>query len=116
MIATLVDEKKLRWDDRVRDVLASVVFPDPMRDREVTLRDLLAHRVALESGNLFLRLSGYDRAETFRRIRDLRPQGTFRGDYVYSNIMVSVSGAMAESVTGQTWSALVQERLLGRWA
>jgi CubicO group peptidase (beta-lactamase class C family) len=112
MIATLVDEKKLRWDDRVRDVLPAIVFPDAMRDNEVTLRDLLAHRVALESGNLFLRFSGYDRAETFRRIRYFRPQGTFRGDYVYSNIMYSVSGAMAEAVSNKTWSALVRERLL----
>ena len=112
MIATLVDEKKLRWDDRVRDVLPSVVFPDAMRDTEVTLRDLLAHRVALESGNLFLRFSGYDRAETLRRIRYFRPQGAFRGDFVYSNIMYSVSGAMAEEVTHKTWAALVRERLL----
>ena len=112
MIATLVDEKKLRWDDRVRDVLPTVVFPDAIRDSEVTLRDLLAHRVALESGNLLIRLSGYDRDETFRRIRYFRPQGTFRSDYVYSNIMVSVSGAMAEQVAGTAWSALVRERLL----
>lgn len=112
MIATLVDEKKLQWDDRVRDVLPSVVFPDAVRDSEVTLRDLLAHRVALESGNLFLRFSGYDRDEQFRRIRYFRPQGTFRGDFVYSNIMYSVSGAMAEAVTHEKWSALVSERIL----
>jgi len=112
MIATLVDEGKLRWDDKVRDVLPSVVFPDAMRDSEMTLRDLLAHRAALESGNLFLRFSGYDRAETFRRIRYLRPQGAFRADFVYSNVMYSVSGAMAEAVTGKTWSELVTERLL----
>jgi CubicO group peptidase (beta-lactamase class C family) len=112
MIATLVDEGKLRWDDRVRDVLPSVVFPDPVRDSEVTLRDLLAHRVALEPGNMFLRLSGYDRAEMFRRIRYLRPQGTFRADFVYSNVMYAVSGAMAEAATGKSWDDLVRERLL----
>jgi CubicO group peptidase (beta-lactamase class C family) len=112
MIATLVDEGKLRWDDKVRDVLPSVVFPDAMRDSEVTLRDLLAHRTALESGNYLMTFSGYDRAESFRRIRYFRPRGTFRGDFVYSNIVFSVSGAMAEQATGKTWSALVTERLL----
>jgi CubicO group peptidase (beta-lactamase class C family) len=112
MIATLVDEQTLRWDDRVRDVLPSVVFPDAMRDSEVTLRDLLAHRVALEQGNMFLRLHPYDRAEMFRRIRYFRPQGTFRADFVYSNVMYSVSGAMAEAVSGKSWGELVRERLL----
>jgi CubicO group peptidase (beta-lactamase class C family) len=61
---------------------------------------------------MFLRLSGYDRAEMFRRIRYLRPQGTFRADFVYSNVMYAVSGAMAETVTGKSWEKLVRERLL----
>ena len=112
MIATLVDEGKLTWDARVRDVLPAVVFPDAYLDREVTLRDLLAHRVALEPGNLMFRLTDYDRAEVFRRIRFLKPRGAFRSDYVYSNIMYTVAGAMAEAVTGQSWTALVQSRLL----
>jgi len=112
MIATLVDEGKLHWDDRVRDVAPQIVFPDSVRDSETTLRDLLAHRVALENGNLLIRLSGYDQAETFRRIRYFRPRGAFRADFVYSNILYSVSEAMARAVTGKSWSALVRERLL----
>ncbi|HYI10130.1 MAG TPA: serine hydrolase [Thermoanaerobaculia bacterium] len=112
LLATLVDEGKLRWDDRVRDVLPEISFGDPYIDANVTLRDLLTHRVALQAANGMPRLSNYDQAEVLRRLRYLKPQGQFRADFVYSNLMYTVAGAMAEKVTGKTWRALVTERLL----
>jgi CubicO group peptidase (beta-lactamase class C family) len=112
VLATLVDEGKLRWDDRVRDVLPEISFGDPYIDANVTLRDLLTHRVALQAANGMPRFSNYDQAEVFRRLRYLKPQGQFRADFVYSNLMYTVAGAMAEKITGKKWSVLVTERLL----
>jgi CubicO group peptidase (beta-lactamase class C family) len=112
MLATLVDEGKLRWDDRVRDVLPDISFGDPYLDANVTLRDLLTHRVALQAGNFMMRFTGYDSAEVLRPVRFLKPQGSFRADFVYSNVDYAIAGAMAEKVSGKSWSALVRERLL----
>jgi CubicO group peptidase (beta-lactamase class C family) len=112
MIATLVDEGKLHWDDRVRDIMPSISFGDPYLDANVNLRDLLTHRVALQPANMLARFSNYDQAEVFRRIRYLKPQGPFRADFVYSNLMYTLAGAMAEQVTGKRWGTLVRERLL----
>jgi CubicO group peptidase (beta-lactamase class C family) len=112
LIATLIDEGKLQWDARVRDVLPELSFGDPYIDANVTLRDLLTHRVALQAANSMPRFSNYDQAEVLRRVRYLEPQGQFRADFVYSNLMYTVAGAMAEKVTGKKWNVLVKERLL----
>src|SRR5687768_10431444 len=42
--AVMVDDGRLSWDDKVRDRLPGVTFPDAYLDREATLRDLLSHR------------------------------------------------------------------------
>src|SRR3954471_5260817 len=43
-IGMLVDEGKLRWDDRVTKILPSFQLADPYVTREITIRDLLTHR------------------------------------------------------------------------
>jgi CubicO group peptidase (beta-lactamase class C family) len=110
-MATLVDEGKLKWDDTLRDRMPAVAFPAALEGR-VTVRDLLAHRVALQQGNMLLRLSGYDRDELLQRIRVLKPAGDFRNDFVYSNVMYALAAATAQAVSGKTWGELVSDRLL----
>src|SRR5687768_12674071 len=40
LVAMLVDDGKLRWDDKVRDHLDTFRLSDPLADRNSTLRDL----------------------------------------------------------------------------
>ena len=47
-IAMLVDEGKLKWDDRVTKYLPEFELYDPYVTRELTVRDLLCHRSGLE--------------------------------------------------------------------
>src|SRR6185369_11690441 len=61
---------------------------------------------------LLIRPAGDDRASLFRKIRGFRERSPFRSEFLYSNVMYSVSGAMAEAATGKTWSMLISERLL----
>src|SRR5262245_24158245 len=51
-IALLVDEGKLKWDDKVIDHLPDFPMYDPYVTRELTVRDLLAHRCGLERHEL----------------------------------------------------------------
>ena len=50
-IAMLVDEKKLKWDDPATQYLPGFQFYDPYATRELTVRDLLSHRVGLDRGD-----------------------------------------------------------------
>jgi CubicO group peptidase (beta-lactamase class C family) len=48
-LATLVDAGKLKWDDRVTDLIPGFQMYDPWVTREMTVRDLLVHRSGLAS-------------------------------------------------------------------
>src|SRR5688572_8515921 len=49
--AIVVEEGKLSWDDPVRMHMPRIAFGDPYLSQAVTIRDLLSHRVGLESAN-----------------------------------------------------------------
>ncbi|MFH1213296.1 MAG: serine hydrolase domain-containing protein, partial [Candidatus Neomarinimicrobiota bacterium] len=114
-LGLLVDEDKLKWDDRVTQYLPDFQLFDPWVTREITIRDLLTHRSGLisESGGTIWYGSDYDRAEVVQRLRYLKPVTSFRYKYAYQNVMYLVAGEIIPAVTGQTWDEFVKERIFG---
>src|SRR6266850_1565592 len=110
--AVLVDEGKLRWDDRVRDRLPRVTFADAYIDHEVTLRDLLSHRTGLQPANALFYFTSYDRDEILRRVQFLKVQAPFRTAMVYSNILYTVAGELTAAAAGTSWADLIRHRLI----
>ena len=49
-LATLVDQGKISWDDKVIDHMPGFQMYDPWVTREMTIRDLLVHRSGLGLG------------------------------------------------------------------
>ena len=111
MVLQLVDEKKLKWDDRVQQHLPAFELFDPYATRELTVRDLLCHRVGLERGDMVWYATAHDRAEVLQRIRHLKPTWSFRSHYGYQNIMFLAAGELAAAVTGGSWDHAVRERI-----
>jgi CubicO group peptidase (beta-lactamase class C family) len=111
-IAMLVDEGKLSWDARVTDFLSDFALFDPYVTRELTVRDLLTHRSGLERGDMMWYKSGYDRAETLRRVRHLQPTWSFRSAFGYQNVMYTAAGEVLHKVSGLTWDDFVTQRIL----
>jgi CubicO group peptidase (beta-lactamase class C family) len=114
-IATLVDEGKLGWDDRVVDHMPWFQMYDPWVTREMTVRDLLVHRSGLGLGEgdlLFVPRSSLSRKETVKRLRHLKPATSFRSGFAYDNVLYMVAGQLIEEVTGQTWEAYVRDHVL----
>lgn len=114
-LGLLVEEGKIRWDDRVVDHLPSFQMWDPYVTRELTIRDLLVHRSGLGLGAgdlLWWPASTYDRKEIVRRLRYIRPATSFRSAYAYDNVLYLVAGEVIEAVTGQTWEEFVATRIL----
>jgi CubicO group peptidase (beta-lactamase class C family) len=113
-LGILVDEGKLRWDDRVIDHLPGFQMYDPWVTREITVRDLLVHRSGLGLGHgdlLFIPSTNLSRDETVRRVRFLKPATSFRSAYAYDNILYIVAGAVIEAVSGQRWEDFVRDRI-----
>ncbi len=105
-LATLVDQGKLKWDDKVIDHMPDFRMWDPWVTREMTIRDLLVHRSGLGLGAgdlLFVPNSNLSRKETVRRLRYIKPATSFRSAYAYDNILYMVVGQLIEEVSGETW-------------
>nr|MBP6214405.1 beta-lactamase family protein [Pyrinomonadaceae bacterium] len=79
-LAILVDEKKLSWDDKVSKYLPDFQMYDPWVTSELTVRDLVTHRVGLDtfSGDLLWYETTYSPDEILRRVRYLKPVSSFR--------------------------------------
>jgi CubicO group peptidase (beta-lactamase class C family) len=110
-LALLVDEGKLKWDDKVIDHLPDFRMYDPYVTREMTVRDLLAHRCGLTRHDLVWYRSPHDRAEVMKRFRLIPPDFSFRAKYSYHNGMYLVAGQLAGAVAKTDWDTLVADRL-----
>lgn len=113
-LATLVDQGRIGWDDKVIDHLPGFQMWDSWVTREMTIRDLLVHRSGLGLGAgdlLFVPRSNLSRAEAVRRLRYIKPATSFRSGYAYDNILYMVAGRLIETVTGQTWEAYVKDHV-----
>ncbi len=109
--AILVDEGKIKWDDPATKYLPGFQVYDPVTTRELTVRDLLTHRVGLERGDQLWHATEYDRGEILRRIRYLKPSSSLRSKFGYQNIMYLAAGEIVPSVTGKTWDDFLRERI-----
>lgn len=113
-IGILVDEGKVRWDDPVQKYLPSFQLFDPWVSREVTVRDLLCHRIGLGLGAgdlLFWPDTEATRAQVLAAARFIPPASSFRSRYAYNNLAFVVAGEVVHAVSGREWDDFVRERI-----
>jgi CubicO group peptidase (beta-lactamase class C family) len=111
LIAKLVDEKVVSWDEPVRTYLPTFHLSDPATESAVTLRDLMSHRTGIAGNDLLWYRAPWNLDETFRRAAKLPPAGPFRGGYQYSSILVAAAGTAVAAKVGKPWDTLVREKL-----
>lgn len=111
LVAMLVGDGKMRFDDRVTDYLPDFKMYDPVASAEATLRDALSHRSGIARGELVWLGSGATRAEVLHRVRFLKPESPFRSKWSYQNMMFLAAGEAAAKAAGTTWEDLVQKRI-----
>ena len=112
-IGILVDEGKLKWDDKVIKYLPRFKLKDAKVTRQLTIRDILGHRSGLESfeGDLLWYGTDYSREEIIKRIRYSPLKNKFRNEYGYQNIMYLVAGEIVKKVTGKKWEDFLKEKI-----
>ena len=112
LIGMLVDEGKLGWDDAVVKYLPDFELYDPWVTQNVTIRDLLCHRLGLERAQRLYYHQGYSQHDLMLRMKYLRPTSPFRSRFQYANQQFGVAGLLIEAVTGETWDDFLKTRLL----
>ncbi len=114
IIAQLVEEGKLKWNDKVQQYLPYFEVYDPTISHMVTVEDLLSHNVGLGtfSGDAIWYKSELSTEQIVRRIKYVPQAYEFRAGYGYSNLMFITAGDLIEKVTGKTFKENVTERFL----
>lgn len=110
-LAMLVDEGKLKWDDKVIDHLPTFLLYDPKATEDFTVEDLLSQRSGLpaHSGRLLPYL-GFDRPYIIDKLRYIKPITDHRCEYAYQNNLFVVAGALLEKISGESWERNLAKR------
>ena len=109
----LVDEGKLKWEDKVIDHLPEFRMFDPFVTAELEIQDLLCHRSGLQTfdGDLLWYGTNYSRDEVLERIRFREPSYSLRSRFGYQNVMFIAAGQVIEKVSGLSWDDFVKENI-----
>ncbi|NOQ27888.1 MAG: serine hydrolase [Bacteroidales bacterium] len=115
-LGILVDEGKIKWDDKVVTYLPYFELYDPYVTANFTIRDLLTHRSGLKrvSGGTLWYHSDLSRLEIIKNFKYLEPVSGFREKPAYQNIMYMAAGEIVREVTGQEWDNFLKDRVFNK--
>lgn len=114
LLGMLVEEGKIKWQDRVIDHMPWFRMSDPYVTENMTVEDLLVHRsgLGLGAGDLLqFPPTTYSSAEIARRLRYIPLSTSFRSAYAYDNILYLVAGELVKEVTSQSWEEAIETRI-----
>jgi CubicO group peptidase (beta-lactamase class C family) len=115
-LAILVDEGKIKWDDKVIQHIPEFKMYNDYVTKEFTIRDLLTHRsgLGLGAGDLMVWPDGHNFTpkDIINNIQFLKPVSDFRVKYDYDNLLYIIAGEVIERVSDQSWTDFVTKRLL----
>ncbi|MBD2699871.1 serine hydrolase [Spirosoma sp. BT702] len=116
LLGILIDEGKLKWDDKVIDYIPEFRMYNGYVTEEFTIRDLLTHRsgLGLGAGDLMFwsDSSNFTMKDIIHNLRYLKPVSGFRTKYDYDNLLYMVAGEVIERISGKSWEAFVEERIM----
>jgi CubicO group peptidase (beta-lactamase class C family) len=110
-MAMLADEKKLSWDDPVRNYVAAFHISDPCTDSLITLRDIASHRSGVARHDELWDDSDLSRDELIRRIGAMKVSRPIRTAYQYNNLMFVTAGEAAAFAAKMPWEQLIRTRI-----
>jgi CubicO group peptidase (beta-lactamase class C family)/pimeloyl-ACP methyl ester carboxylesterase len=113
VLAALVGDGVIGWDDRLIDHLPGFRLSDPWVTSQVTIRDMLCHRSGLPSfaADELEQSFGYNRSEVLRRLRFYKLASSFRTQYAYTNFGLTAAAEAGARAAKQSWEALSAEKL-----
>ncbi len=115
LLARLVQQGKLHWDDPVLRHLPDFRMHDAWVGQQMQVRDLLIHNsgLGLGAGDLMLwpEPNAFTRADIIAGLAHLKPVSSFRSGYAYDNLMYVVAGEVAAVAGGKPYDQLMREQV-----
>ena len=112
LMAMLVDEGKVSWDDPVKKHLPDFEMYDPWVSDHLLIKDIMIHRTGLpaQSGT-YIPCLGYDQDDIYKMFKLIKPSTSLRTSYDYNNITFIIAAKIVEKYMGKPWEDCVKERL-----
>ncbi len=115
-LGMLVDEGKMKWDDKVIDYIPEFRLYNPYVTEDFTIKDLLTHRsgLGLGAGDLMMWPDGSDftKEEIIHNLRYLKQVSPFRTKYDYDNLLYIVAGEIVAKISGMSWEDFIERRIM----
>jgi CubicO group peptidase (beta-lactamase class C family) len=111
LLAMLVDDGALDWDDPVKKHFPAFRLSDANANALLTVRDLVSHRTGLGGNDLLWYRAPWTIDHTLEQVPLLPLDYPFRGGYRYSSIPFMAAGRIAEAVGKEKWEKLVRARI-----
>ncbi len=112
-LAMLEEEKKCSLNDKVVRWLPKFKMRDAWVTKEVSLTDLLCHRIGMESyqGDFMYWASNLSSSEVVEKFGKLEPAHSFRSKYGYTNAAFLIAGECIEKISGVSWAEFMKAHL-----
>ena len=112
LVAMMVDEGKLAWNDKVITHLPDFKMNDPWTTKEMEVQDLLCQRSGIPAYALtWMNYLGFSRDRLVRALRFVEPVTSFRSAFAYQNAMLTVAAELVEKKTNRSWDDNLDLRL-----
>ncbi|MEO6837939.1 MAG: serine hydrolase, partial [Ginsengibacter sp.] len=115
-LGILVDEGKIKWDDKVTNYIPEFKLYAPYVTEDFTIRDLLTHRsgLGLGAGDLMIwpDSSTFNLKDIIHNLRFLKQSSDFRTKFDYDNLLYIVAGEVVARVSGMKWEDFIQAKIM----
>jgi len=115
-LGLLVDDGKIRWDDKVTQYIPEFRLYDALATKEMTIRDLLCHRSGLATGAGDIMhdpdSTTFTVNEIIYNLRYLKPAYSFRSKFAYDNNLYLVAGEVIARVSKMRLEDFIKQRIL----
>lgn len=112
VIASLVDEGKIKWEDTVKKILPDFRMYDKWVEENIQIKDIMTHHTGIKGQmGTYIPNMGYSREDVYKMIALMKPKYSFRGGYEYNNITFLIAQRIIEKITGKSWEENVKERI-----
>jgi CubicO group peptidase (beta-lactamase class C family) len=112
-LALLEADKKISLNDKVQKWMPEFTMHDPWVGKEMMIRDLLCHRIGMETfqGDFMYWTSDLNSQQVIERFEKLTPKYGFRSKWGYTNAAFLTAGELIPRISGKSWDAFLQERI-----
>lgn len=112
LIASLVEDKLISWNDKVKDILPDFDLYDDYLESNLLVKDLMTHNTGLRGqAGTYIPNLGYNRDDIYQMLKFIKPTNSFRGSFAYNNITFIIAAKIIESVSGKSWEENVEDKI-----